>query len=124
MEPATFRFVAQGLNELRHRVPLPSEGPHILDASVHSLFARDFWAPALKPVTYCYCVAISNQYFLTFWRRNYYFLYILAHSVHKMWIQQEPNALELWNKLYFEGKKRRVYTRFKIFSTYICWINI
>jgi len=28
--------------------------------------------------------------------------------------------LELWNKLHFEEKRRRVYTVFKIFSTYIC----
>jgi len=27
-------------------------------------------------------------------------------------------------KLHFEEKKRRVYTMCKIFSTYICWINI
>ena len=60
---------------------------------------------------------------LTFWRRNYFFL-IWAHSVYKMWIIQEPNTLELWNKLHFEEKKRRVYTMFKIFSTYICWINV
>jgi len=26
---------------------------------------------------------------------------ILAHSVNKMWIIQEPNKLELWNKLQF-----------------------
>ena len=26
---------------------------------------------------------------LTFWRQNYFFL-ILAHSVYKMWIKQEP----------------------------------
>ena len=50
---------------------------------------------------------------------------ILAHPVYKMWIIQEPNTLELWNKLHFEErKKRRVYTMFKIFSTYIWWINI
>ena len=50
---------------------------------------------------------------------------ILAHSVYKMWIIQEPNTLELWNKLHFEGKKnQRVYTMFKIFTTYICWINM
>ena len=60
---------------------------------------------------------------LTFWRRNYFFL-ILAHPVYKMWITQETNKLELLNKLHFEGKKRRVYTMFKIFGTYICWINI
>ena len=41
---------------------------------------------------------------LTFWRRNYFFL-ILAHSVYKMWIIQEPNKLELWNKLHFKEKK-------------------
>jgi len=41
---------------------------------------------------------------LTFWRRNYFFL-ILAHSVYKMWIKQDPNTLELWNKLHFEEKK-------------------
>ena len=41
---------------------------------------------------------------LTFWRRNYFFL-ILAHPVYKMLIIQEPNALELWNKLHFEQKK-------------------
>ena len=62
--------------------------------------------------------------FLTFWRRNIFFFLILAHSVYKMWIKQEPNTLELWNKLHFEEKKRRVYTVFKIFSTCICWINI
>jgi len=52
------------------------------------------------------------------------FFKILAHPVYKMWIIQEPNILELWNKLHFEEKKRTVYTMFKIFSTYICWINI
>jgi len=29
----------------------------------------------------------------------------LAHSVYKMWLIQEPNTLELWNKLHFEEKK-------------------
>jgi len=33
------------------------------------------------------------------------FFLILAHSVYKMWIKQEPNMLELWNKLHFEEKK-------------------
>ena len=40
---------------------------------------------------------------LTFWHRNYFL--ILAHPVYKMWIIQEPNKLELWNKLYFEDNK-------------------
>ena len=41
---------------------------------------------------------------LTFWSRNYFFL-ILEHPVYKMWITQEPNTLELWNKLHFEEEK-------------------
>jgi len=41
---------------------------------------------------------------ITFWLRNYFFL-ILAHPVYKMWIKQEPDMLELWNKLHFEEKK-------------------
>ena len=50
---------------------------------------------------------------------------IFVQYIYKVWIIQEPNTLELWNKLHFEEKKnRRVYTMFKIFSTYICWINI
>ena len=33
------------------------------------------------------------------------FFLILAHSVYKMWIIQEPNMLELLNKLHFEEKE-------------------
>jgi len=33
------------------------------------------------------------------------FFLILAHSAYKMWIKQEPNKLELWNKLRFEEKE-------------------
>ena len=33
------------------------------------------------------------------------FFLILAHSVYKMWIIQEQNTLELWNKLHFEEDK-------------------
>ena len=32
------------------------------------------------------------------------FFFILANSVYKMWIIQEPIMLELWNKLHFEEK--------------------
>jgi len=42
---------------------------------------------------------------LNFRRRNDFFL-ILAHPVYKMWIKQEPNALQLLNKLHFEEKKK------------------
>ena len=37
------------------------------------------------------------------------FILILAHPVYKMWIKQEPNTLELWNKLHFEEKKNVEY---------------
>jgi len=37
------------------------------------------------------------------------FFLILAHSVYKMLIIQEPNTLELWNKLHFEEKKNGEY---------------
>jgi hypothetical protein len=47
---------------------------------------------------------LKNQFLLTFWRRN--FCLILAHPVYKMWILQEPNKLELWNKLHFEVRKK------------------
>ena len=33
------------------------------------------------------------------------FFLILAHPVYKMWKIQEPNKLELWNKLHFEEEK-------------------
>ena len=33
------------------------------------------------------------------------FFLILAHSVYKMWIIQEPNKLELWDKLHFKEKE-------------------
>jgi len=33
------------------------------------------------------------------------FFLILAHPVYKMWIKQEPNTLEIWNKLHFEEKE-------------------
>ena len=34
-----------------------------------------------------------------------FFFLILAHTVCKMWIQQEQNMLEVWNKLHFEEKE-------------------
>jgi hypothetical protein len=55
--------------------------------------------------------ATSNIYslnvsLLTFRRLNFFL--ILAHPVYKMWIIQEPNTLELWNKLHFEEKKTEI----------------
>jgi hypothetical protein len=33
------------------------------------------------------------------------FFFNFSTPAHKMWIIQEPNTLEIWNKLYFEEKK-------------------
>ena len=33
------------------------------------------------------------------------FFLILAQPVYKMWITQDPNTSELWNKLHFEEEK-------------------
>jgi len=35
------------------------------------------------------------------------FFLILAHPVYKMRIKQEPNVLELWNKLHFEEIEKK-----------------
>jgi len=53
-----------------------------------------------------FTAGFTNDVFgcITFWRRNYFF-FILAHSVYKIRITQEPNTFELWNKLHFEEKK-------------------
>ena len=53
----------------------------------------------------CLVARVGMWTHLTFRFRNYFFL-ILAHSIYKMWMIQEPNTSELWNKLHFEeGKK-------------------
>ena len=52
---------------------------------------------------YLYRCTVRSVVYLTFWRRNFFL--ILAHPVYKMWIIQEPNNLELWNKLHFEEEK-------------------
>jgi hypothetical protein len=41
---------------------------------------------------------------LTFWRRNYFSNF--STPVYKMWIIQETNTLELWNKLHFEEREK------------------
>ena len=33
---------------------------------------------------------------------------VLAHPVYKMRIIQEPNTIELWNKLHFEEEKTEI----------------
>ena len=40
---------------------------------------------------------------LTFWRRSYFLNF--STPLYKLWIKQEPNMLDLWNKLHLEEKK-------------------
>ena len=63
-------------------------------SEISGSICQSTWHNILEDVTY-----------LTLWRRNDIFFFILAHSVYKIWIIQEPNKLELWNKLHFEEKK-------------------
>jgi len=46
--------------------------------------------------------------------------FILVHPVYKMWIIQEPNTLELWNKMHFEEEKTEsTYIRCLKYSVHI-----
>ena len=47
---------------------------------------------------------VQHKPYQSFGAGNIFFL-ILAHTLYKMWITQEPNKLELWNKLHLEEKK-------------------
>jgi hypothetical protein len=49
------------------------------------------------------CATVLNEVF-NLLDPELFFLF-LAHSVYKMWIIQEPNTKELWNKLHFEEEK-------------------
>ena len=61
------------------------------------------WLPGSVVMVNSWQVLRGGQFeqlwLLTFWRRDYFL--ILAHPVYKMWIIQEPNTLELRNKLHF-----------------------
>ena len=71
-------------------------------STVHTLFTN---VSVCVLTNFKSCITLTAWRTLTVWRRNYFFL-ILAHPVYKMWIIQEPNMLELWNKLHFEEEKK------------------
>ena len=52
---------------------------------------------------HCWNLWNHDRHSLTFWLRNYFFNF--STPVYKIWITQEPNTLELWNKLHFEEEK-------------------
>jgi hypothetical protein len=75
--------------------------------SIETLYVENVTITHKKNANLMHTFIISTTV-LTFWRRNYFF-FILAQSVYKMLIIQEPNKLELWNKLHFEEKKNGEY---------------
>ena len=60
---------------------------------------------SLAIIQFCYCEKAKNNLLAP-----ELFSLILAHPVYKMWIIREPNKLELWNKMHFEGEKNGEYT--------------
>jgi len=50
------------------------------------------------------CKCVISSFIFNLLAPELFFL-ILAHPVYKMWITQEPNKLDLWNKLHFEEEK-------------------
>ena len=64
------------------------------------------------------CILTSTA--LTFWRRNYFFNFSTPclQNVSNTGTKQ----VKIMKKTVFWREKRRVYTMFKIFFTYICWI--
>ena len=82
--------------EWRPRYPQISQKP----LSVKLIYGRDTTVNTRGAL---HCVA-TYVMFPNILAPELFFL-ILAHPVYKMWIIQEPNKLELWNKLYFKEKK-------------------
>ena len=70
---------------------------HLYTFSLYSLVQPD--DDLIRAETY------SCSYVFNLLVPELFFFLILAHPVCKMWMIQEPNMLELWNKLYFEEKK-------------------
>ena len=56
----------------------------------------------------CWAVQISNLL-----GPELFFL-ILAHPVYKMWVIQEPNTLESWNKLHFEEREKKTESIYRV----------
>jgi hypothetical protein len=69
----------------------------------------------LEPYSMSPSHIVSSEEFLNLLAPELFFL-ILALPVYKMWIIQEPNKLELWNKLHFEEKKNGDYSPFLKYS--------
>ena len=123
-----FRIQATTNNNIHHHHHLHLHHHHHHHNDHHHAQWRTGIFLAFPKPSWCSCALLGSSW--NFWRysmgptgfpetsvRNYgymplnslapelLFFYILAHSVYKMWIIQEPNKLALWNKLHFEEKK-------------------
>ena len=88
---------------------------------VNSFPYGQYGTPQSQSNIYCH-IYLGNTYlaaqivylYLAWWFSEFnllapeLFFLILAHPVYKMWIIQELNKLELWNKLHFEEKETEI----------------
>ena len=80
--------------------------------------------PDAEPSTWQHTPLTTDRHsILTFWSRNY-FLNFSTPCIQNVNNTGTKYVRIMKQTAFWKGKKRRVYTMFKIFSTYICWINI
>ena len=99
----TVRLCLRGIitGKVRVLVFLEDEERFVTDTLANSMMSRNDvvdGGTCLKIEKHFYC------YHFNLLDPELFFL-ILAHPVYKMWIIQEPNTIELWNKLHFEEEK-------------------
>jgi hypothetical protein len=87
---------------------------HAVQAAVSQAAVSHVWHPAVFPSlnnlqTY---LNLAQNIACGFWFNllapEFLRFLILAHPVNKMWIIQEPNTLESWNKLHFKRKQKEI----------------
>jgi len=123
-DPRTVPARSELLYRLSH--PGPTLTSHGSKVTCKSLWLLNTKHLTVWPLTYKFCTCLKSNFYnryrftkqgthkflrnLTFWRRIYFFNF--STPVYKMWIIQEPNKLELWNKLHFEEEKTENIYRF------------
>jgi hypothetical protein len=80
---------------------VPSCGVCWAKDPIFPLFCYDFRGRANSQNDWNWCAEYS---LLTLWRQSPFFLNFCT-PVFKIWIIQEPNKVELWNKQHFEQKR-------------------
>ena len=70
---------------------------------------RPFWFPMLHTFSCKLCNIQTAVRINPLAPELFFFFFNFSTPVYKMWINQEPNKLALWNKLHFEEKKNGKY---------------